>query len=193
MHVIILLQFDEWDDIKDDICNDFHNCCCKQVINKVLLLNNDIKKIKIEYERLKECILTNLSPFEIIHENIINVFTLKLNAKTAKKIVQLFDNIIEESGFEDLEQIKDDIIDQNINDSQIVWHIISNINVQNDQVKAVIYNGIKAIINNEIDLFLQNNKKMDVGSQIDEEKQTMNVCTVSSCSLRIYDLHITYI
>ena len=122
--------------------------------------------MKMEYRRLKECFLFTVSPFHIIHKNIMHLFTLKLNPKTAKKIIQLFNNIIEESGFEDLEQIKDDIVDQDINDSQILLHIISNIDIKNVQTKLIIYNGIKAIINDDIDSFLEDSNNIDVKSQV---------------------------
>eukprot|EP01084_Bolivina_argentea_P175379 303722_1 len=50
-------QFDEWNDILDDISGGYKDCCCKQIINKVLNIT-DVTKQNIEYNRLKDCIIT---------------------------------------------------------------------------------------------------------------------------------------
>ena len=95
----------------------------------------------------------------------------------ANDIVKLFENIIEESGFEDLEQVKDDIEDQDINNSQISLHIISNLGTEDHQLKVLIHDGIKAIINDDIDKVLKIINGINRKREVDDEKQNINVCS----------------
>eukprot|EP01084_Bolivina_argentea_P175141 303348_1 len=111
-HYFIFQHFDEWQEIKNDICEGYDDCCSKEILIKVLNLKTMTDKISA-YETLKLCALSiqtaqenetskavnqikmdmfktfcqthNVKLAEIISESFNDVIVLKINNFTKKK------------------------------------------------------------------------------------------------------------
>eukprot|EP01084_Bolivina_argentea_P047802 88119_1 len=161
-------QFDEFNDIYDDINNGYDDCCCKQVLFKQLKVTNNQQK-KNEYSRLRQCLDSsivlpksisdnNVNIFGKIFKCIIKVFTVTFNNHTADNILKLFDHILQQEAFEDIESVKDDVDD--IESSTIIYYITEKVNYQQikkpkEVAKNIIAQGIKCIVENKSKAFVQ--------------------------------------
>ena len=91
----------------DDITNGYDNCCCKEVIFKQLRITNHQQKHD-EYLRLKQCLdspqladihtVSTTKIFDELFNDIIRVFTYLFSAQIANAILQLFNQVLIDSG-----------------------------------------------------------------------------------------------
>eukprot|EP01084_Bolivina_argentea_P047804 88122_1 len=153
-------QFDKWKDIYDDINNGFDDCCCKMVLFQQLNITNMQQKHN-QYQKLKQCIQPQIAKDNIFNEifnDIIKVFTFIFNIEIAQNILKLFDNVLSEEEFEDKDSLIDDV--DEIENSVIITYIIdeiddNQINKLKQNAKDIISNGLKYIIENKTDEFIQ--------------------------------------
>eukprot|EP01084_Bolivina_argentea_P039395 72799_1 len=165
MEYFIEHQFDEWEDIVSDISNGYDNCCCKQVIYKVLKLS-DISQKNEEYQRLRKCIhidskvtpqVTNdniqtNNNIQKIRSSVLQLFTDRFDAQTADNILKSFDTVIEIKQYTDVDSIIKDINNTEQN-SDIVSKILNNFcNNDTNQINTII-----TTIKDIIDAYTNNN------------------------------------
>ena len=100
---IFLCKFD-WNDIKDDIHEEYDDCCSKQVLCKELHLTNTIETINA-YKKLQSCLeallssdnsVSSINGMNKIRDDIIKVFTKYYDINVAKSILKSFQHIIDE-------------------------------------------------------------------------------------------------
>ncbi len=83
----------------DDINFGYDDCCCKMVLFKQLNITNTEQKHN-EYERLKQCLQpqANDNIFQKICNDIVQVFSVKFDNKTAINISTLFEKVLSNEG-----------------------------------------------------------------------------------------------
>eukprot|EP01084_Bolivina_argentea_P002535 4689_1 len=149
-------QFDKWNDIYDDINNGYDDCCCKIALFEQLNITNNEQKHN-EYHRLKRCIEPQ-NTFDTIFKDIIESFTKAFNdVQSAQNILLLFNEVLENEEFLDHESVIDDV--DEIENSVIISYVLSKINynqfsLQTENVKDIICNGIKCVVENRKHDFL---------------------------------------
>ena len=93
------IQYEQWDEIYDDICNGYDDCCSKEILYKSLKPTNIAKKIEI-YETFKRCIpnedCDEDDELNNLYINIKKVFTQCSNEKVANIILDSFKYVVKE-------------------------------------------------------------------------------------------------
>ena len=145
------IQFDEWRDIKEDIEDNFDDCCCKEVLFEELHITNEDQK-RFEYLRLKYCLksLRMSAKLDEIHRTFTHIF----NEQTAISIAQSFDLIVEKETFVNVDEMQS---------SQILRCIIDNIDFsmclqQKERAQNIIATGLKFIFEDRTEEFIKHNE-----------------------------------
>ena len=84
------IQYDEWQEIYDDIFNGYHDCCSKEIFYKLLKPYCIYKKSEI-YETLKKCIAIKYQNLCIDMEK---AFSVCINKNVANIILESFKRIV---------------------------------------------------------------------------------------------------
>eukprot|EP01084_Bolivina_argentea_P038590 71373_1 len=169
-------QFEEWNDIFDDINNGYNDCCCKNILFEQLNIPvSDIQQRHNEYQRLKLCLTPLISitaSFNEIFNDIMKVFTAIFETEIANNILHIFKSVLLKE-FEDIETVIDDVED--IESSTIIMYIFDEIdyskfNQTKQSVQQYIGNGIKYICEHKTDQFME-----EYNYQKTKETKTNNI------------------
>merc|ERR1712154_480473 len=114
-------------------------------------MGTDIEEQKKAYLTLTRCLdPIKLNVFDEIYDDILKTFTIIFDAEISQNILSLFDNVLNEQSFDNIEDVKDDVED-GLESSIILQEFFDNLryknfNMNREIVQNIIADGIKEIV-----------------------------------------------
>eukprot|EP01083_Nonionella_stella_P199501 731501_1 len=186
-------EFDDWQDMFDDINGSYDDCCCKDALFKHLHVSeSDNTQKQQQYLRLKQCLppsaTTNAhAQTHPILQNIIQSFTTIFNENVAANILDLFNTVVRDEfdGIES-ESIQDDVAD--IDSSTIIEYVINQLNytkfdTNKQTTQNIIGNGIKCVCTYQTKQFMRDYHRTQTDTPIKDTAEKPMPSTLSSLTI----------